>query len=148
MLVGVKRWIALALLAAGCYRSAPPPAAPAAPAAEPSRPAYYEARATYAHARFHSMRQAPGPRSVIAEAIEKLGEFADDICACTDRTCADRVSQELTQWSMDLQRDHADLKPSEEEMEEASHVTERLSKCMMAAMSYSPPPPPPPPATP
>ena len=146
----VRSCVVLLILAAGCFRSSPPPAAPASPAASPARLAYHEPQATYAHARFRSTRQAPGERSVIAEAIDRLGEFADDMCACTDRTCADRVSQDMTRWSMELSKTHEDLRPTEDEMEEASLVTERLSKCMMTSMGYGNPttPPPPPPPTP
>ena len=93
------------------------------------------------------MRQAPPERSAIGEAIAKLEELTDDMCACTDRTCADTVTQEMTRWSTEMAKDHADLKPTAEEIEEATRISERLSKCMMAAMGYGAPstPPPPPP---
>jgi len=131
MLVGMKRWIAAALLAAGCYRSSPPAEAP-----EPPRPVVQEPQASFARSR--PARPPATERSMIAEAIQKLGEFADDMCACKDRTCADGVSQAMTRWSTELAKDHDDMTPTAEEMEEATRVTERLSKCMVAAMSFAP----------
>jgi hypothetical protein len=131
MLLGMKRWTALlllAVLAAGCYRSAPQSAP------EPPRPVYQEPQAPVA--RVHRSQPVADDRSTIAVAIEKLGEFADDMCACTDRTCADTVSLEMTRWSAEMSKDHEDLKPTPEEMEEATRVTERLSKCMVTAMGY------------
>jgi hypothetical protein len=129
MLVGMKRWIAAAALAAGCYRSSPPPESP-----EPPRPAIQEPEAS--RPRFRPVRRPAHERSLIADALVKLGEFADDMCACTDRTCADTVSQEMTRWSADLAKDTEDFKPTPEEMEEATRVTERLSQCMVTAMGY------------
>jgi hypothetical protein len=141
MILGLLRLAAVALLAAGCYRSTPP----AAPGPEPVQPIYYQSQATYAHARFQSARQVSDERSLIAQAIAKLGNFADDMCACTDKTCADQVSQEMTRWSTEMSKEYSnseDFRPTEEEMEEAQQVTERLSKCMMTAMGYGNPSPP------
>ena len=134
---GMMRWIAAAVLAAGCYRSSPPPASPE-PA--PARPAFDEPQASYAHARFRSTRPAPEERGVIAEVMAKLEQFTDDMCACKDRACTDALTQELTRWSAEMGRAHPDLKPSETEMEEVMRVSERLSKCMMAAMGHGSPP--------
>jgi hypothetical protein len=131
----MKRWVAAALLAAGCYRSSPQPAP------EPPRPIYQEPQPSSARSR--PVRPVAEDRSMIAVAIEKLGEFADDMCACKDRACADTVSQDMTRWSTELSKDHEDLKPTPEEMEEATRVSERLSKCMVAAMSYGTPTAPP-----
>jgi hypothetical protein len=145
LMVRIGAALVVSLLAAGCFRSVPPPVEPVV---EPSLPSYHEPQGTYAHARFHGTRQAPGARSLIAEALDKLGQFTDDMCACTDRTCADRVSQDMTRWSTELSATHEELKPTEEEMEEAKRVTERLSTCMMTAMGYGAPPAPPPPPPP
>lgn len=138
MLSRMQRWIAAALLAAalpaaalpaaGCYRSSPPPTP------EPPRPVAQEPQST--HAGFRAWRPtAPDERSTIADAIEKLGQFADDMCACTDKTCADTVTQDMTRWSAEMAKDRDELKPTPEEMEQATRAAERLSKCMMTAMS-------------
>ncbi len=143
MILGMQRWITIAavVLVGACYRSAPPPASPAPPA--PASPVDQERQASYAHARFSFTQPAREERSVIAAALARLGEFTDEMCACPDRACADAVSQEMTRWSTELSKDHVELKPTDEEMEEAKQITERLSKCMMTAMGYGNPPPPP-----
>jgi hypothetical protein len=132
MLSRMQRWIAAALLAAalaaGCYRSSPPPAP------EPPRPVAQEPQST--HAGFRAWRPAaPDERSTIADAIEKLGQFADDMCACTDKTCVDTVTQELTRWSAEMSKTAPNPNPSPEEMELATRAAERLGKCMTTAMS-------------
>ena len=148
MTFALRRWIAAAVLACGCYRSSPPPAPPAPAPDEVARPAYLDRQASYAHARSRSPQPAREERSVIGQAIARLGEFTDEMCACADRTCADAVSQEMTRWSNELSRDHTDLKPTDEEMAEVKLVSERLSTCMMTAMGYGNPPPPPAPPPP
>ncbi len=146
----LRRWIVAAVLAGGCYRSSPPPTPPA-PASAPDEPAslaYQDRQASYAHARSRPPQPAHEERSVIGQAIARLDEFTDEMCACADRTCADAVSQAMTRWSNELSRDHVDLRPTDEELEEVKLVSERLSKCMMTAMGYGNPPPPPSPPPP
>jgi hypothetical protein len=133
----LRRWIVAVVLAGGCYRSSPPPA-----------PVHQDRQASYAHARSRSTQPAREERGVIGEAIARLGELTDQMCTCADRTCADTVSQEMTRWSNEVARDYADLKPTDEEMEEVKRVAERLSRCMTTAMSYGHPPPPPSPPPP
>ena len=136
MLAGMKRWIVVALVGAGCYRASPPPASP-----DPPRPVAEAPQAS--QARPHTGRPLVQERSMIADAIAKLGEFADDMCACADRTCADQVQQDMTRWTQGMAQDHDELKPTAEEMEEATRVTERLSRCMVTAMGYGAPTTPP-----
>lgn len=131
-LAGAWRWLALALVVAGCYRNAPP----AEPVPAPSRPSTSEVQSSYAHVRIRSTAQAPQERSVIGDLIEQLDRFAEDMCACSDKTCADTVTQEMTRWSTEITTQYPDLKPTDDEMQEATKVTEKLSKCMMQAMGY------------
>jgi hypothetical protein len=131
-LAGAWRWLALALIVAGCYRNAPP----AEPVPAPSRPSTSEVQSSYAHVRIRSTAQAPQERSLIGDLLVQLDGFAEDMCACSDKACADAVSQEMTRWSTEITKEHSDLKPTDEEMQEATKVTEKLSKCMMQAMGY------------
>jgi hypothetical protein len=136
MLFEMKRWLTVALLAAGCYRS-PPPAPPAAP--PPSR---FEEPAAPSP-RLRSMRAAPREQDRIAVVMTKLIEFADDMCACTDRACADGVTQEITRWSQEMAQEPEDVQPTDQQVEEMTRGMERLTKCMTTAMSVAGPPPPP-----
>jgi hypothetical protein len=125
----MKLWIAAALLATGCYRSAAPTEPPPAPGPGAGEPQ------PVAHAHVH--RPPAPPRTTIADAIAKMQELTDEMCACTDRACADAVTAKMTQWSSEMAQAHGEdeLKPSDEDVKEMTAVAERLGKCMMTAMS-------------
>jgi hypothetical protein len=143
MLFEMKRGIAVALLAAGCWHTSPP----AATQAEPQRPLVQEQAPGFASSKRHAARPVPQQPRGSDAALAKLDEFADDMCACVDRTCVDGVTQEITRWSQEMKDEYKDLKPTDEETAQATRSMERLSKCMTAAMSAGPPltPGPPPP---
>lgn len=66
-----------------------------------------------------------------AAAIAKLEQFADDMCKCPDRDCADHVLDAMTQWAEDLARDgEATPKVNSAEDEQAHAATDRVSRCM------------------
>jgi len=66
------------------------------------------------------------------EAIAKLTEIKDKMCACKDKTCSDKVSVEFSSWREEQEKSDGDKPgtPGEEDpkMEE---VTEQLSQCLM-----------------
>jgi hypothetical protein len=72
--------------------------------------------------------------STPAEALEKLAELKDAMCTCRDATCAERVSHEMTAWSMDQARG-LDQPPrlSEAETKRAAAIGEQMGACMQAA---------------
>jgi hypothetical protein len=65
------------------------------------------------------------------EMIAALAQFKDKMCACQDKTCAEKVSQEMMVWA----KSHADddSKPDTDTMKEATELSEQMSKCMMKA---------------
>jgi hypothetical protein len=65
------------------------------------------------------------------EMIAAMTQFKDKMCACQDKTCAEKVSQEMMVWA----KSHADddSKPDSETMKEATEISEQMSKCMMKA---------------
>ena len=66
-----------------------------------------------------------------AAAIAKLEQFADDMCKCPDRDCADHVVDEMAQWAQDLARGgEATPKVNSAEDEQARAATGRMSRCM------------------
>jgi hypothetical protein len=137
---GTLRWLAAALLAlaAGCYRGSPPPENP-----EPARPI---AREPEAPPRSRPIRPPEPERGPMAEALAKLTELTDEMCACTDQTCANGVMQELNRWSSSNARELQEQKPTDEETKEATAVAERLTKCMMSTMNGPAPSPASPPS--
>jgi hypothetical protein len=130
MLVGMKRWLVAVLAAAGCYRTSPPPAEP-----EPPPPVVQEP--TGSHARFRASRPPARGHSLITEALAKLEVFADEMCACTDRTCADGVSQEMAKWASEMKDEGQNIEPTEDEMKEVTRISEKLTSCTMQAMGSS-----------
>jgi hypothetical protein len=66
-----------------------------------------------------------------AAALAKLEQFADDMCKCPDRDCADHVVDAMTQWAEDLARGgDATPKVNSAEDEQARVATDRMSRCM------------------
>lgn len=66
-----------------------------------------------------------------ASTIAKLEQFADDMCKCPDRDCAEHVVDTMTQWAEDLARaGEATPKVNSAEDEQARAATGRMSRCM------------------
>lgn len=74
------------------------------------------------------------------EAIAKMTELKDKMCACQDAACAQRVSDEMTQWGQQMVRDQRDPpKMSEDDIKKASEIGEQMGRCMQKAMTPSAP---------
>jgi hypothetical protein len=113
----------LAALLAGCWRGDPPPPAPPANTAAPSRPV-----------------PVARPRSQSELAFEAMHGFKEQMCACRDKACADRVQDELVQWSSEMARS-ADMRPgsfTEEQMRAMQDLGTGYAECMMAALQTTP----------
>lgn len=68
--------------------------------------------------------------------MAKMREFKDAMCACTDPGCAQRVSDEMTKWSME-KRDQSPPTLREEDAKEAAAIGEEMGHCMQVAMGAS-----------
>lgn len=69
------------------------------------------------------------------EAMEKMREFKDAMCRCTDRTCANRVTEEMTKWSTDIMKRDRGRALSDSKMStKLEAITKQFSECMMKAM--------------
>lgn len=113
--------IALVVVTA-CWRSTKPPPPPPP---EETKPV--------------SVPPPPPPELTEIERLFQTFEaFADDLCACTDMQCVQRVSDEMTKWSQD-QAAHQTEPPkmSVEETKRAADIGERMGRCMQNAMSGS-----------
>jgi hypothetical protein len=76
-----------------------------------------------------------------ADALRKLDQSADQMCACKDKACADKVNDEMTRWATQMAKDEPDLtttKPDADDMKHAEETVKRYSDCMMKAMSVTP----------
>ena len=78
-----------------------------------------------------------------SDAAAKMGEFRDQMCKCTDKACADKVTEAMAKWTQDNAKEGAKeaAKPSEEDMKKMTAISEEYSKCMQKVMTASMPPP-------
>lgn len=78
------------------------------------------------------------------ETMERLIEWGEKMCRCTDAACAARVNDEIMAWSRDR-----NFSPSPELVKKAKPIAEKYTACLAKAMEVvddtAPPPPPPPP---
>jgi hypothetical protein len=121
--------IALALVLASCAGSNPPPAEPQpAPAASTAAPAPAPPP------------PPPPPRSKSDEALAKMAEFKDEMCACKDSPCAQRVADHMTKWAQEQMSGTSEPpKMTDEQTQRATKIGEQLGECMQTSMGGPPP---------
>jgi hypothetical protein len=56
--------------------------------------------------------------------------FTDELCACKDKRCADKVVDKMSKWGQEMAKDYKDDKPDAEQMRRITPIAERMSKCM------------------
>jgi hypothetical protein len=72
----------------------------------------------------------------MAEAMAKMTEFKDKMCACADTACAQKVSDDMTKWSTEQAKNMKEPpKMSEEDTKKMTQIGEDLGKCMQKAMT-------------
>src|SRR5665647_769315 len=72
------------------------------------------------------------------EAMAKMSEFADDMCKCKDKACADKVQEGMTKWSTDMAAKGGakkDEKPDEASMKKMTEIGQKYAECMTKAMT-------------
>jgi hypothetical protein len=78
---------------------------------------------------------APAPQTPIQEAMAKMREFSDKMCACKDSPCAQAVSDEMTKWAQEMANQTEPVKMTEEDQKAATEIGARMGECMQKAMS-------------
>ena len=72
------------------------------------------------------------------EAMAKMTEFKDKMCACKDSKCATGVQEEMTKWSQEMAKNAGDKKPepmSEDDQKKYTEATTKMAECAQKAMS-------------
>jgi hypothetical protein len=71
------------------------------------------------------------------EAIAKMAEFKDKMCACKDKACTEKVSEDMTKWSQEAAKAGGDkeAKVTEDDAKKMAVVTEEMTKCMTKIMT-------------
>jgi len=74
-------------------------------------------------------------RDRFAPVMAKMQEFADRMCACKTKDCAQHVSDDLTKWGQEMAQ-HAlkEDKPDEAVVKQFTTVVERFANCMTKTM--------------
>jgi hypothetical protein len=71
----------------------------------------------------------------LAETMNKMNEFKDQMCACKDTACAQQVSDVMTKWAQEQAQDKAEPpKMSDEDTKKFLEIGEAMGKCMQKAM--------------
>jgi hypothetical protein len=79
------------------------------------------------------------------DSIAKMEGFKNDMCACKDKACSDKVTEAMTKWSQDMAKEGGDkeAKVSEDDAKKLASITEEMTKCMTKVMMSGAPTPPP-----
>jgi len=79
-----------------------------------------------------------GEETLSQVAIRRMTEFMEQMCACSDKACADRVQEDMTKWSTEMAAkagDAKDQKADEVTMKKMTEVGQRYGECMTKAMA-------------
>jgi hypothetical protein len=64
------------------------------------------------------------------EAIAKVERFATEMCACQDKTCAERIQEDFTRWGTDMAKGSRDSgKISEDATKRMTEAATRYTEC-------------------
>jgi hypothetical protein len=71
-------------------------------------------------------------KKTAGDGIAKMTEFKDRMCACKDRACTERVTEEMTRWGQEQAKVGAakDVTMSEEDRRKSVALSEEMGKCM------------------
>ncbi|MEO8553021.1 MAG: hypothetical protein ABI678_23775 [Kofleriaceae bacterium] len=69
-------------------------------------------------------------------AVAKLNEFADTMCKCTTKACAQKVSDDMAKWGQELtQTTSPDEQMTDAQTQQATAIGQRLGECVQKAMT-------------
>jgi hypothetical protein len=80
-------------------------------------------------------RCANPARDRMEEALDRMQQFSNQVCACTTKACAQGVIDTMTEWGREMAKQAPDAKPDPDTMKRAEKIVARLTECMTRAMS-------------
>ncbi|HVK85467.1 MAG TPA: hypothetical protein VM513_15215 [Kofleriaceae bacterium] len=88
--------------------------------------------------------ETPAPAKPSAEVetqIEVMTKYQDQMCACADKACVDKVAGEMATWSEQQAKKYAGREPvpSDEQKARMTAVSEKLGGCMNQVSASAPP---------
>lgn len=63
------------------------------------------------------------------EALAQLATYADDMCGCKDRACAEKVSHEMTEWSRKMSKKFPEPRVTDAQQKRAMDLGMRTATC-------------------
>lgn len=86
---------------------------------------------------------ASGSGNAMDDAIDKMTGFADSMCKCPDKVCADKVTEEMMKFAETMSKSPIAKQQPEtpEQKKKVEALTARLTECMMKTMTADTPPP-------
>ena len=82
--------------------------------------------------------RARSHRDRFEEAMHRFEKFTGEMCKCKDRDCATQVTDDMTRWSMAMQKEwQPPPKLTEVQTKRATDMGMRMAECMQKAMSAS-----------
>jgi len=83
-------------------------------------------------------------RSETGEALATFRAYQEQMCACRDKTCADRVTADLQRWSDEMARNEREPAPPDEtQLKQLQEVGTKLGECLTKLMGQGDAPAPP-----
>ncbi len=76
-------------------------------------------------------------KSDVDEAVGKMKKFADDMCACKDKACAEKVTAEMVKYGEEMAKKHegkAEPAVNDAQKKEMEEAMKKLTECTTKAM--------------
>lgn len=134
-------WLWLAIAMGACGGQAEP--SPKGPPLTTGVPASRTAAPAEAPAAAEPLRAAVKVSSIQSadDVLDRMAKLRDDMCRCTDKACADRVTADLTRFGNELTADTTPkFQVTDRDTQKLREITDKMTKCMMAAMTSGLPP--------
>ena len=81
---------------------------------------------------------APSAESLAQDAMRRMTELQDRMCACKDQPCAEGVNADFTKWAEDMSK--RSIKPADITEEDAKRITDVAIKYQECYTKLSPNP--------
>ncbi|HEY0988304.1 MAG TPA: hypothetical protein VGD80_14675, partial [Kofleriaceae bacterium] len=72
-----------------------------------------------------------------SDVVAKMGEFKERMCACKDKACSDKVTEDMGKWSQEQSKASADkeARPNEEDAKKMMAVSDEMNKCLQKILT-------------
>ncbi len=86
----------------------------------------------FAAAAIHLATRAHG--RIEDEMLTKLAFYTDEMCTCTDKSCAEHVSEDMMRWGQQIERKARSVHLDDRMERRATELGRQLGECMKTAM--------------